>query len=137
MKHLFAFFCFATMTATSAAQAQMYKCVEGGHTTYQAIPCAKVATQQSLRVQNISAKEIERTIEFMSTYQACADGMSIWRAEMSGLYSEWRARNAAIVTRIEQDTKFREKLQERIEDKHNGMASMCRPVALELRGVKE
>jgi len=137
MKHLFAFCCFAILTATSAAQAQMYKCVDGGHTTYQAIPCSKVASQQSLRVKNISAKEIERTIEFMSTYEACADGLSIWRAEMSGLYSEWRDRNAAIVTRIEQDAKLREQLQERVEDKHNGKAGMCRPVGLELRGVKE
>lgn len=137
MKHLFAFFGFVIMTATSAAQAQMYKCVDGGNTTYQAIPCAKIATQQSLRVQNISAKDIERTIEFMSTYQACAEGLSIWKAQMSGLYDEWRDRNAAIVTRIEQDTKLREQLQERVEDKHNGKASMCRPVGLELRGVKE
>lgn len=137
MKHLFALCCLTIMTGTSAAQAQMYKCVDGGHTTYQAIPCSKVASQQSLRVQNISAKDIERTIEFMSTYQACADGMSIWRAEMSGLYGEWRNRNVAIVTRIEQDSQLREQLQERVEDKHNGKASMCRPVGLELRGVKE
>lgn len=57
----------AVMT-TPVAQAQMYKCVQGGQTTYQAQPCPQVANQRSLNVKNISAKEIERTIEFMATY---------------------------------------------------------------------
>lgn len=137
MKQFKGFLGFVLVMTTTVAQAQMYKCVQGGQTTYQAQPCPQVANQQSLNVKNISTKEIERTIEFMATYQACAQGMSFWKREMAAPYEAWRTRNMAIVARIEQDPQRQAQLQERIDDKGNESASMCRPVALELRGIKE
>lgn len=137
MKQLWFTSALMMVMAASAAHAQMYKCVQGGQTTYQAQPCPQVANQQSLNVKNISVKEIERKIDFMATYQACAQGMSFWKKEMAPLYEAWRDRNMAVVARIEQDEQLQEQYRDAFYEKRSGRASMCRPVGLELRGIKE
>lgn len=42
-----------------------------------------------------------------------------------------------VVARIEQDPQLQEQFQEQVYEKRSGYASMCRSVALELRGIKE
>jgi Domain of unknown function (DUF4124) len=127
--------------ATPAAEAQsLFKCVQDGKTVYQAQPCPEAARQDTLRVQAASpaasSPDIDRMIEFMSAYRACADGIMIWREEMAGPYETWRKRNAVMVSRIENDKELRTRYEQRTDAKRNGKAGMCRDVALELRGVK-
>ena len=132
---------FTALFAAGAEAETMFKCVQDGKTVYQAQPCPESAKQDTLKVRVAppppSSADIDRTIEFMSTYRACADGALIWRQEMSALYEKWRSRNSAMVSRIENDKVLGARYEQRTAAKRNGKASMCRPVALELRGVKQ
>lgn len=134
----------AVHAPTGAAAQTMYKCVQGGKTVYQAEPCPATAKQDTLKSQGgapapaaAAGAEVNRMIEFMSTYRACADGIKIWGQEMAGPYEEWRSRNSAIVSRIENDRQLRALYQQRVDAKRDGKASMCREVALELRGKNQ
>lgn len=136
----------------SAFAQAMYKCVQSGHTTYQATPCPQQAKQNTLDLKlktpsaastaatssgPANSPEVERTIEFMSTYQACAGVIKLFADEMSGPYEQWRVRNANMVARIEKDPALLAQIEKRTAVKRNGKAGICRPVGLELRGVKE
>ena len=128
--------------ATTAAGAQtMFKCVQGGRTVYQAQPCPETAKQDTIKTQvappAAASADIDRMIEFMSTYRACADGVTMWRDETAAPYETWRSRNSEMVSRIENDKQLRARYQQRLAAKRNGKAGMCRDVALELRGVKQ
>ncbi len=129
----------------------MYKCVQDGKNTYQTTPCPALAKQDisEIKVKTPSSGvtvaspdvggngDVERTLEFMSTYQACADGVKMFSDELSGYYQQWRLRNAAVVSRIEKDSALQAQFQKKLSVKRNGKAGMCRPIGLELRGVKE
>jgi len=133
----------AVLAPTGAATQTMYKCVQGGKTVYQAEPCPANAKQDTLKSRDgapapaAAGAEVDRMIEFMSTYRACADGIKIWGQEMAGPYEEWRSRNSAMVSRIENDRQLQALYQQRVDAKRNGKAGMCREVALELRGKKQ
>jgi len=127
--------------ACSGASAQtMYKCVQDGKTVYQGQPCPADARQDTLRTKGMTTAgaalqaETDRAIDFMSTYRACADGVQAWGQEMAGPYENWRARNAKTVGRIEGNPQLQARYEEGVKAKRNGKASMCREVALELRG---
>jgi hypothetical protein len=141
MKITTAILAVLTVLATTTAAAQtMYKCAQGEKTIYQAEPCPANATQDTLKSRSgapAAGAEVNRTIEFMSTYRACADGVKIWGQEMAGPYQEWRSRNLAIVSRIENDRQLQALYLQGVDAKRNGKASMCRDVALELRGKKQ
>ena len=149
-----------TLIISGPATAQtMYKCVLDGRTIFQAEPCPANAKQDTLKSKvaapatptasasaasasapNASAPaapepEVKRIIEFMSSYRACADAVSIWAKEMAGPYGEWRSRNTLIVARIENERQLQTLYQQRVDAKRNGTAGMCRDVAWELRGV--
>ena len=134
-----------TVLAPTGAVAQTtYKCVQGGKTIYQAEPCPATATQDTLKSPGgapapaaTAGAEVNRMIDFMSTYRACADGIQVWGQEMAGPYEEWRSRNSAMVSRIENDRQLQVLYQQRVDAKRNGKAGMCRDVALELRGKKQ
>ena len=148
MKKTTAILAAMAMFAPSGAFAQtMFKCVQGENTVYQAEPCPETAKQDKLKAPpppppsagksgGAGSADVDRMIEFMSTYRACADGVSIWGQEMAAPYKEWRTRNAAMVSRIESDRQLQTRFKQRVEAKRNGKASMCRDVALELRGKK-
>ena len=117
----------------------MYKCVQDGKTVYQAQPCPADAKQDTLKprataADTARAADIDRTIEFMATYRACADGVKVWGEEMAAPYADWRVRNTRMVTRIENDRELQAKYRQSVDAKRNGKAGMCRDVALELRG---
>jgi hypothetical protein len=145
------------LAATGAAAQTMYKCVQAGKTVYQAEPCPDTAKQDTLKAPvappapspktpAAGAKaaasggaipaDVEQTIEFMSTYRACAEGIQVWGSEMREPYAQWKSRNAAAVARVESDPRFSSLYRERVETKRNGKAGMCKDVALELRGKK-
>ncbi len=148
MKTTTAILAAMAIVAPAGASAQtMFKCVQGENTVYQAEPCPETARQDKLKAPppppptagkagSGGSADVDRMIEFMSTYRACADGVSIWGQEMAGPYKEWRARNMAMVSRIENDRQLQTRFKQRVEAKRNGKASMCRDVALELRGKK-
>jgi hypothetical protein len=73
-------------------------------------------------------------IEVMSSHRACADGLQIWRQEMTAPYEAWRSRNAAMVSRIENDKQLQALYQQRVDAKRNGTARMCRDAAIEFQG---
>jgi hypothetical protein len=133
----------AVLAPTGAAAQTMYKCVQAGKTVYQAEPCPATAKQDTLKSRDgapapaAAAAAVDRMIEFMSTYRACADGIKIWGEEMAGPYEEWHSRNSAMVSRIENDRQLQALYQQRVDAKRNGKAGMCREVALELRGKKQ
>jgi Domain of unknown function (DUF4124) len=137
---------FAVAHLSVSAQT-MYKCSEGGKTIYQAQPCPDSAAQGTVKAASPpplpsksatgAARSLDQTLDFLSSYRACADAMSFWREEMAAPYAQWRKTNAAMVGKIEGDPKSMAELQARTDAKRNGKASMCRPVALELRGVKQ
>lgn len=135
------FLAIATLYVAGAHAQGMFKCVQDGKTVYQAQPCPEAAKQDSLKVQVAppapTGADVDKTIEFMSTYRACAEGSQFWRQEVSELYEGWRGRNSAMVSRIENDKALRARYEQRTAAKRSGKASMCRPVALELRGVKQ
>jgi hypothetical protein len=142
MKLHLALFSVVMVAATSNVQAQtMFKCVQDGKTIYQAQQCPEAAKQQALKAQAAPpatiSTDVDQVIEFISTYRACADGVTTWREEMAKPYEAWRNRNLAMVSRIENDSQLRSRYQQRVEAKRNGKAGMCRPVALELRGVTQ
>jgi hypothetical protein len=132
----------AVLVPTGAVAQTMYKCVQGGKTVYQAEPCPSTAKQDTLKslggaLRAPAGSEVDRLIEFMSTYRACADGIKIWGEEMAGPYEQWRSRNLAMVSRIENDRQLQALYRQRVDAKRNGKAGMCREVALELRGQKQ
>jgi Domain of unknown function (DUF4124) len=135
--------CVLTILVPTGTAAQTtYKCVQGGKTIYQAEPCPATATQDTLKSPGgapapaaTAGAEVNRMIDFMSTYRACADGITIWGQEMAGPYEELRSRNSAMVSRIENDRQLQALYQQRVDAKRNGKAGMCREVALELRGM--
>lgn len=134
----------ASLACVGASAEGMYKCVENGKTLYQSEPCPATARQDSFKTWESSpapaaapAKaDVDRTIEFMSTYRACADGVKVWGDEMAAPYEQWRSRNSEVVARIEGEHELQARYQQRVEAKRHGKASMCRDVALELRGKK-
>lgn len=139
----FLFACIALAPCGASAQT-LFKCVHEGKTTYQAQPCPELAQQGTIKAQAVppaaagkDAEQVESVMEFMSTYRSCADAVTIWREEMAKPYEAWRSRNAAIVSRIENDSQLHARYLQRVEAKRSGKASMCRPVGLELRGVKQ
>jgi Domain of unknown function (DUF4124) len=141
MKTLTAILIALTVIAPGIAAAQsMYKCVQDGKTVYQAEACPTTAKQDTLKSQagapaSVAAgTEVNRMVEFMSTYQACANGIKVWGQEMAGPYEQWRARNSAMVSRIEKDSQLQSLYQLKVVSKQNAKAGMCRDVALELRG---
>jgi len=126
----------------TGVQAQtMFKCMQDGKTVYQAEPCPSNAQQDAIKTRGVlqpgPGADVERTIEFMSTYRACADAIRMWADEMAPLYADWRALNAVMVTRVEKDRGLQEKYRARLDAKRNGKAGMCRDVALELRGRRQ
>ncbi|MEJ7806436.1 MAG: hypothetical protein WKG03_11025, partial [Telluria sp.] len=156
MKSRITMMCALALFSHSGASAQgLFKCVQDGKTAYQAEPCAVSAKQDTLKyssrapaasaatsafptgaTQAGTSPEVNRLVEFMSTYHACANAIQIWRQEMAGPYQDWRSRNVAAVTQIEKDTRLQARFQELVAAKRNGKAGMCRDVALELRGKK-
>ena len=134
-------FAVASSAATAVEAQSMFKCVQDGKTIYQAQPCPEAAKQETLKVQAAPPKaasaDIDRTIEFMSTYRACADAITMWREEMTAPYENWRQRNSELVSRIENDQQLRTRYEQRVDAKRSGKAGMCREVALELRGLKK
>lgn len=130
------------LAAPVAGAETLYKCLQDGKTVYQAEPCPENAKQDKLKAQVAPApaaaggRDVAGTIEFMSTYRACADGVRIWGEEMAGPYANWRKRNLAMVTRVEKDGQLQNQYRQKVEAKRNGKVSMCRDVALELRGKK-
>lgn len=138
----------AILAPTGAFAQTMFKCVQGENTVYQAEPCPETARQDKLKAPpppppgagksggGGGNADVDRTIEFMSTYRVCADAVSIWGQEMAEPYKAWRTRNLAMVSRIENDRQLQTRFKQRVEAKRNGKASMCRDVALELRGKK-
>lgn len=132
----------ALAASTGATAQTMYKCVQGGKTVYQAEACPTAAKQDTLKTQTAPAPaatgaDLNRVIEFMSTYRACADGIKVWGEEMAGPYEAWRTRNSATVSRIESDRTLQSQYKQRVDAKRNGKAGMCRDVALELRGKSQ
>ena len=131
----------ALFASAGAAAQTTYKCVQDGKTVYQAQPCPADAKQDTLKKGTTAATaaliaDADRTIEFMATYRACADGVEVWGQEMAAPYADWRKRNAKMVARIEQDNQLQAKYKQSVEAKRSGTAGMCRDVALELRGKK-
>lgn len=131
----------ALLASAGAAAQTTYKCVQDGKTMYQATPCPADAKQDTLRKGATAATaalnaDVDRTIDFMATYRACADGVQAWGQEMAAPYADWRARNGKMVSRIENDSQLQAKYKQSVEAKRNGKAGMCRDVALELRGKK-
>ena len=132
----------------------MYKCVQNGQTTYQATPCPVQAKQNTLELKlktptadasassasstsSTTGPEVDRTIEFISSYQACAGVVKMFADEMSLPYEQWRSRNASIISRIEKDPALMSQIEKKTAAKRVGKAGICRPIGLELRGVKE
>ena len=155
MKSVITVMCALAFFSHTGASAQgLFKCVQDGKTAYQAQPCAVSAKQDTLKYSSPppaasaataavpagaptgTSPEVNRMVEFMSTYQACASGIQIWGQEMAGPYRDWRSRNLAAVTQIEKNTQLQARFQQLVSAKRNGKAGMCRDVALELRGKK-
>jgi hypothetical protein len=138
----------AALSPTAAMAQTMFKCVQDGKTVYQAEPCPDSARQDKLKVQVAPAatpvaqgggggsKDTDRMIDFMATYRVCADAVQMWGQEMAAPYSAWRNKNLSAVTRIEKDPGLRARYDLLVSQKRSGKASMCRDVALELRGKK-
>lgn len=149
----------ALFNPVSAAAQGLFKCTQGEKIVYQAEYCGAGAKQDELKsggyavsvpaassasttgpttaaAASAANPEVTRILEFMSTYKACASAIQIWGQEMAGPYQEWRSRNAAAVSQIENDARLSAIYQQRVDAKRNGKAGMCRDVALELRGKK-
>src|SRR5262245_26819217 len=95
----------AVLAPAGAVAQTMYKCVLDGKTVYQAEPCPKAAKQDTVKPPSAPAPaakggaagaatgaDVDRTIELMSTYRACADSINVWGQEMERLYEDWRKR---------------------------------------------
>jgi hypothetical protein len=145
----------AALAPVSVAAQTMYKCVQDGKVAYQDAPCPTIAQQALIKswgatrppaavavaaVAGTGAEaplnpEVNRIIECMSIFRACADSVKIWGEEMAEPYQAWSSRNVAIVSRVENNKQLQAIYQQRVETKRNGKADMCRPVALELRAL--
>jgi hypothetical protein len=134
--------------------------MQNGKSIYQSTPCPSAAKQNTLeynlktptaassaasssssstaakQASTANAPEIDRTIEFMATYQVCADAVKLFSDETADLYKVWKVRNANTIARIEKDGALQDQLQKSVASKRNGKAGMCRPIGLELRGVQ-
>ncbi len=123
------------VSASTAGAQTMYKCVQAGKTVYQAEPCPDAATQGTLKIQPAPAAgargaagpaaDVDGAIEVMAGYKACAEAVGEWDPTHRDAYQQWRARNAAMVARVEKDKDVQARYIERLRANRGGTARTC------------
>jgi len=141
MRQILAACLAATLPAGANAQT-LYKCVQGGKTVYQAEKCPDDAKQQALEAPRPgpatttpaqAAAAVNDGLEIVSGFRACADFMPQWGDMRRADYEAWRARNAELVARIENEPALQQRYRERMQAERYGTPERCAKVAALIR----
>ena len=149
--------------AAGAAQAQLYKCVQGGRTVYQDSPCGDAAKQSTLRGHAPSyaappappaegkapaaapaatpASLASNALDVVAGFTICSERVPNFQRKYSEAYADWKARNAAAVGRLanepdasQLDARMRE---ERARPESESITDRCAGVATTIQPPRE
>jgi hypothetical protein len=147
----------AAMLAATAAQAQLFKCVNSaGRTVYQDAPCDDKDKQTSIRAPAASAPAPApqpsggdakapaapaparpagpSAVDMVAGYTVCAERVPNFEFKYSANYESWKARNAASMNSLASEpdaSRLDARLREERE-KPEGLAERCAGVATAL-----
>ena len=130
--------CVAALVPAAVNAQTLYKCVLNGKTVYQAEACPEEAKQHTLQAPKAgptkspaaqAAEDTQTGLEIVSGFRACSDGVPEWGATNKAGYDAWRASNAALVTRIENEPALQERYRERMQTTRYGTPEMCSKIA--------
>jgi hypothetical protein len=134
--------CAAVLVPAAVDAQTMYKCVLNGKTVYQGEACPEEAKQHTLQAPKAgptrsaaaqAAEEAETGLEIVSGFRACSDGVAEWGATNKAGYDAWRAANAALVARIENDPALQQRYRQRMQATRYGTPEMCAKIAAMIR----
>ena len=133
---------FAALVPFTASAQTLYKCVLNGKTVYQGEPCPEEAKQKTLEAPKAgptksaaaqAAEDTEEGLIIVSGYRACSDGIPEWGSMRKADYDAWRARNAPLVARIENEPALQERYREKMQATRYGTPEMCGKIAALIR----
>ena len=139
--------------AAGGAEAQLFKCVQGGRTVYQDSPCDDASRQSTLRAPApgpAPARDDSKAaapaapaasggsaVETVASYTICAERVPNFERKYSGAFEGWKTRNAASFGRLasepeasQLDARMRE---ERARPASESIAERCADVATALQ----
>ena len=146
----------ALLLAAGAAEAQLFKCVQGGRTVYQDSPCGDTATQSTVRAptpapapesaapaapagDGKAAPASQRAgsgasaVDIVAGFNICAERVPNFQRKHSEAFEGWKMRNAAAVSRLANEpdaTQFDNRMrQERERPESESIAERCADVA--------
>ena len=148
--------------AATAAQAQLFKCVQGGRTVYQDAPCDDAARQSTVRAPapgspppapapsdatgaapaaQAASSGGGGTLDVVAGFAICAERVPNFLRKYSDAYEGWKMRNAAAVGRLSNepdasllDARMRE---ERARPAEESIAERCADVATTIQPPRE
>ena len=151
----------ALCLAAGAAEAQLFKCVQGGRTVYQDSPCDDAARQSTVRAPAPAplapapapedgkaaapaaapASFAGNAMDMVAGYTICAERVPNFLRKYGEWYDGWKMRNAAAVSRLasepeasQLDAKLRE---ERARPASESIAERCADVATLLQPPRD
>ena len=154
----------ALALAAGTAEAQLYKCVQGGRTVYQDSPCDDAAKQSTLRAPSPSyapppaapagagkapasapvatpASVTSNALEVVAGFAVCSERVPNFQRKYSEAFGDWKARNAAAVGRLanepdasQLDARLRE---ERARPESESLADHCAGIATMIQPPRE
>ena len=128
----FAIVCLAALCVPGSAEAQLFKCVQGGKTVYQQEKCPDEAKQSTVRPPDslpekpvdpkAAAEKAEKDalaekgnlISVFAGYSVCAEKFPDFSARYSGAFEDWKKRNAAAFGRLNASPEAGRELDERL-----------------------
>jgi hypothetical protein len=133
--------------ACAAASAQtLYKCVHGGKTVYQDSKCDESAMQSAVKAPAPVARgdagdakpaadkadqaapatsDLDSAIDVVAGYQACSEGIFEWEGAHRSAYEEWRLRNGAVISRVENEPEAQRRRLQKLESFRGGPSRTC------------
>ena len=155
----------ALALAAGAAEAQLYKCVQGGRTVYQDSPCAEAAKQSTLRGPTPSyapppappaegkapapasarvatpASLASDALGVVAGFAICSERVPNFQRKYSEAYGDWKARNAAAVGRLANEPDASQldarMREERARPESESIADHCAGIATTIQPPRE
>jgi len=121
------------LAASTAARAQLFKCIQDGRTVYQQEKCPDTAKQSTIREPDAvpekpldpkaagekavqqSAAEVDRLVDVVVGFSMCGERVPDFRGKYSDAYEDWKTRNAEAFGRFGANPEASRKLDLRMQ----------------------
>jgi Domain of unknown function (DUF4124) len=148
--------------AATAAEAQLFKCVQGGRTVYQDSPCDDAARQSTVRAPTPAPAPAPseaqgaaqaapaaasrgggggNALDVVAGFSICSERVPNFQRKYTDAYEGWKMRNAAAVSRLSNepdasqlDARMRD---ERARPAEESIAERCADVATTIQPPRE